>query len=242
MPVAGFVAPGWDELVARRRQRKYAYYAERRRIRVPVYRDQLSEVVSELINPHLEVRKRCTPEGLAGILRDQRVRTVFETGTTRGVSNLEYRRQTESALFGIGYGADARRRPIYGYLQGSEEDALYDFGPVVLHLSSSVAERTTVTIGDTLWQTDNGTLPCLAPTPLADPTDAALHTDSDFAGATTIAETTPAGYSEAQIHGGVELADIESVTFLFGIAIPGEIVRALERVGIASRVVNGVVP
>lgn len=130
---------------------------------------------------------RCDCAAICGRSPTREVQNPLERVVTREAQAkgalVELTPRLPYPLFGIGYGADARRRPIYGYLQGSEEDALYDFGPIVLHLSSSVAERTTVTIGDTLWQTDNGTLPCLAPTPLANPTDAALHTDSDFAGA-----------------------------------------------------------
>jgi hypothetical protein len=113
--------------------------------------------------------------------------------------------------------------------RGARETSVSQYGAVVLRLSDSVRDRTTITLADSLDHTVHGTLPLVAPTPLAAPTLDGAFTDADILNSPTLADATGYGYVECQIHGGVSLEDIVEVVFTRGTAPDEELGRRLWR-------------
>ena len=157
------------------------------------------------------------------VVSQGRVKTIHETGTRpsrAGASDGEYidtRRAYENVAFGYDDSNAPSSRPVSG-LMGSGEpyyenlDIYGGKNPAVINLKPSVKERTTFTYGDSL----NGFEPpksIISPPPrkyTSELVDAAVYNKATgknyFADAKISAP-------EVQIHGGVSLDDIASVTF-----------------------------
>jgi hypothetical protein len=194
---------------------------------------------------------RVGDETLDDILRDGRVRNVHDTGTTGAASGpsasyLRNRRTAEERMFGIPQTAGPAERPIYGYFgpdpHGGGDPGQY--GEVALRLDRArIQDRTTVTFADSLdyggWETVFGAM--MAPSPLAGPDSTSVHADTlRYHAAPYVRRDTeaaidafrgPSGYTEAQVHGGVSLADIDHVFFL-GLPPEQETIELLEEAGI----------
>lgn len=185
-----------------------------------------------------EVRVRIPRDVLPRLLRDGRLKNQFETGASQGALNPPLRAFVEERLFAIPTHARPSVRPVYGYLEGSSEVAVRQYG-VVLRLSSRVRRRTTFTLGDTLNDTARAATATLAPVPLCRPTADAALADIDLIATESLATATPRGYAEAQIHLGVRLADIAEVVFTAG-AHPSRAAQvAMARARLAWRTVTG---
>jgi hypothetical protein len=234
--------PAWELAVQSRRTDRYSRYAVARGTTTEAYTVQLREKIHAFV-VGADVRIRVPSLKLTSILRDGRLKTLFETSASGGASDPAARAQTEAVLMGLGTDVDVERRPVYGYLVGSDEGVLLQYGSVILRLKEEVRRRTTFTLGDSLDDTLRGTEATLSPCPLDAPTEAAAHTDHDILDAVGIAGMTRYGYVETQIHGGVSIADdVEEVVFLHG-GTPDEEQRALlESSGIQWETVQGEQP
>ena len=183
------------------------------------------------------------------IVRSGRFLTQFETGTTGGLLDLSARRSVEAGLFGTPLEAGGQGRPIYGYLSGTSEATTAQYGDVVLELRPAVRARTTFTFGDSLDVTERGMRPEVAGEPLTRPTALAANVGTDPLTVGSLAElrNPPPGrpfriYTEAQVHGGVALADIQEVVFTNGVVPSADVRAALEAAGISWRMVPGPTP
>lgn len=157
-----------------------------------------------------DVQIRATNESLERILASGRFKSQHESGTSAGTYSPVMRRDHELAMFG-----PQKADPIYGYVNPSVYDGntpaeLPLYGNLIIGLKSSVNERTTVTFGDSLDVPN-------PPAPLA-LNRVAGATDADLADAyvspryVSGADLRAGGtYVEAQIHGGVNVADIAYV-------------------------------
>lgn len=151
------------------------------------------------------LRIRMPMEVLTSVFADGRIRTQFETGTSGGTNDPKLRAKAERNLFGVPGDLPPANRPVYGYVDdpdGAKLAAMY--GDVVLHVKPEVAERTTATAGDSLYP---GTDAHIAPIPLdemAQADDLRLAQASAFTGGTDF-------YIEAQIHGGVNVDELDPV-------------------------------
>lgn len=157
-----------------------------------------------------DVQIRATNESLERILASGRFKSQHESGTSAGTYSPVMRRDHELAMFG-----PQKADPIYGYVNPSVYDGntpaeLPLYGDLIIGLKSSVNERTTVTFGDSLDVPN-------PPAPLA-LNRVAGATDADLADAyvspryVSGADLRAGGtYVEAQIHGGVNVADIAYV-------------------------------
>lgn len=207
----------WAARVEQRRRQTYQYFAHQRGVPANVYRAAIENRVSGWI-AGAEVRIRLRTDVLERVLDEGRLKNQFETMTSGGALNPVGRIATELSLFGILANRGARDRPIYGYLSGSLEASLLQYGKVVLELSEDIQERTTFTIGDSLDHTRHGTEPWLAPMPVLQPRLGAAHTEIDISACAGCSQASPCGYAEAQIHGGVTLGDIARIVFTGGAA------------------------
>ena len=90
------------------------------------------------------VRVRVPRAALEQILADGRVKSQWETGTSRAHLSLQARADAEQALLGLDPGTPAQRRPVYGYLAGScrrGEQAVSGYGDVILELRPGARSR-----------------------------------------------------------------------------------------------------
>ena len=109
-----------------------------------------------------EVRKgplyvAVTPATLVKILRDKRMKSQFESGTSGGAFSPKTRVRIENALMGIPEELPDELRPIYGFQLGEEDGdsvtrsgAAIAYGSVVLKLKDNLRGRTTMVAGDSL--------------------------------------------------------------------------------------------
>jgi len=172
------------------------------------------------------------PDALEGILKDGRIKSQFETGTSAGLLDAFTRWEVEKNLFGYPYDTRWAMRPIYGTVAlhnpaGSSGDersikACQDYGDIRLVLKDSVKDRTTFTLGDSLTEEKGNATPALLgeTNPLKcfaalSGTESPEWTAEQIKGS---ASQSPedrvasmcrgTGYVETQIHGGVTTGDI----------------------------------
>jgi len=146
---------------------------------------------------------RSSAETALKVIKGGRFKTQFETGTSGGVFDPEYRAMAEEN--GLGYPKDVipSERPVYGYVRTARHGGS-NYGAVEFELNSRVGERTTVTMDDSLeYFGEKVQVGALLSNPTKECWDSrslALHQGE-----------TPGGYIEAQIQGGVRSSDIRRV-------------------------------
>lgn len=189
---------------------------------------------------------RAPSAALAGILTDGRVKSLFETGTSRAYAGVDARRDAEAVLFGCPRGGPDRGRPVYGYVDGtcsrSSEAAVSGYGDCKLMLRASTRTRTTVLAFDSLagvtqWEDQ----PLAAPELIGEVTHRSLvrplgRRAGSLVEAARDSHPRPFafGYVEAHIHGGVEVADVEAVRFDSPARVDPRLLEALRAAGIRA--------
>lgn len=137
------------------------------------------------------------------VFDDQRMKSQFETGSSQGALNDKMRRDFEKGSMGVPWKIEDSKRPIYGYV--SDEHGLHDnsslrhYGHVAFILKEGLKDRTTVTFGDSL----DHRLPASM---YRDPKQYSVA-PAEF-GEVTLKTSL---YTEAQIHGGVSMNDVEDI-------------------------------
>jgi hypothetical protein len=132
------------------------------------------------------------------VIGDGRLKSQFETRTSRGALHPTARTKVDISQFGYHPTVEPAKRPIYGYLTtgGKMNDKsvteVAQYGAVQLVMKKDVHGRSTYTGEDSLGS------PNLQPKLFGEPSPEA--TMYGF------------GYGEAQIHGGVSLQDVDYVT------------------------------
>ena len=176
------------------------------------------------------------------ILADGRFKTQFETGTSMGLLSTEARSNAEDFMFGLSRGIAARERPFYGHMYdpeiGSIGDAL-SYGDVQVVFKASTRQRATITGTDSLEIGEADYAPSVKPSPLTNPSVRSVrvmdapdtpYLNSDPLAAQRLNEI-EISYTEAQIHGGVSVQDIDRVVFT-GSGPSPELRKQLEDAGI----------
>lgn len=147
---------------------------------------------------------------LHSILDSGRIKSQFETGTSKGALAPEIRADVEHQFFGYPHDLPAKARPIYGYLTHNpsvQHPGVRDYGEhsLVLH-RPRIWHRTSAFIGDTLNHREEGHMAHpvqdfkLSGLPrYTDPKDWRLDHPDDMG---------EIPYTEAHFHGGVGLRDI----------------------------------
>jgi hypothetical protein len=205
----------WLARVSREQQLFFELHADRRDISVAEYRRLATDHLRGLCAA-AELRIRLRPEHLGTVVSDGRVRNQFETGHSGGYFDPGTRAELERAVLGVPIAAPASERPIYGYLSGSDEEhALPSYGTAVIILRTELRSRATFTLGDSLDQTAHARIACFAPSPLERPELISLDPRRDFLAAVDFATAAAPShrYAEAQIYGGVKVADFALIDF-----------------------------
>lgn len=153
-----------------------------------------------------ELRKRIEPGDLLKAIRDGRLKSQFEAGTSGGYYGPAVRARLERDLFGHPLHLDPVLRPVYGYLDDGtmhRRHRVEHYGTVVLGIRASLRQRSTLSLGDSL---DNRPL---VPQRVDSPTALAVGSEHyDPLGEIAVVDDVYP-YLEAQIHGGVSLDDLE---------------------------------
>jgi hypothetical protein len=131
------------------------------------------------------------------IVGEGRLKSQFESRTSRGALNPTVRTQIDISQFGYHPTVDPTKRPIYGYLTsgGKMNDqmimGIQQYGAIQLVMKKDVEQRSTYTGEDSLGSAQ------LQPKPFGE-----ISPESSLYSF---------GYGEAQIHGGVSLQDVDYV-------------------------------
>jgi hypothetical protein len=170
---------------------------------------RLRDAVIKRANEDLHIRT--TGKALQQIVLDGRYKTIHEVARIRDIRSADYlkvRTDYEDIFMDL-KGVAAKDRPIYGYTGPADQGSVSGYGDYTITLKRSVKDRTTVSAGDSL----NGALDVHPPGEIADLSEQRLRAmvgSDNSRGLLKEGEWTQ--FMEAQIHGGVTLADIESVT------------------------------
>jgi Domain of unknown function (DUF4157)/Protein of unknown function (DUF3626) len=238
--------PAWRAAAMLARSAEWDWTASLYSKALPEYLAEANARVAQLVE-NAQVRVRAPVASVTEIVRSGRLLTQFETGTTGGLLDLSARRSVEAGLFGTPLEAGGAQRPIYGYLSGTQELTTAQYGDVVLELKPAVRARTTFTFGDSLDETARGMQPNVAGEPLTRPTALAAQVGTDPLQLGSLADVRAGAapyrvYTEAQVHGGVTLADVQEVVFTNGVIPSADVRAALEAAGIPWRMVPGPTP
>jgi len=177
----------------------------------------------ELLAENSVTRTRVSEEVLNYIVADGRFKNQFEVGRSRGTYDPSFRRQASNKLFGTKRGTAKEDYEFYGYL--GHKDIVEDivaahprqYGDVVVTLKPHVRERTTFTIDDSLGPATNERMVASL---LEDvnPVNLRLRDAEELynmpvekMNPVDVVDTCYIRYVEAQYHGGLTIADIESV-------------------------------
>ena len=146
---------------------------------------------------------------------DSRIKSQFETGMSEGNYDPDYRRAAELDVLGVAPDVDDSDRPIYGLVDDPEgHEHARQYGGVIFKLDPAVADRATMTHGDSLLlrregasgTTDGsvGSAVRLGP----DVSDDDILVASEFDRDPRFFQTS---YAEVQVHGGATMNDVSGV-------------------------------
>jgi len=171
--------------------------------------------VKDAIGPDPEVRVRVPVRVLEQVLADGEVKTQHETGDSGGMLDPEVRADQERNMF-----AAEGTRPVYGYVMskpGASYGSQSAYGDVALVLKRDVVDRTTMTVGDSLFRGDRSPAPIpLREVSSASPARITVATTENRPGMGGRWSRELPSYFEAQIHGGVKLSDIDHLEISTG--------------------------
>lgn len=176
---------------------------------------------------------QASPAGLVGIANDGRMKNVHEVVSSRaeGGSDAwasayrEMRANYETNHMGVPPSLPAAEKPMYGwfYSSGTVHDA--DYGSVTITLKDDVKSRTTMTAGDSLGESAPVLVKNVLDGTASTEELAAASADGYLARVNLIVSERMMGntnlplptidylpYWEAQVHGGVTLQDMKSIT------------------------------
>ncbi|MGW5141063.1 MFS transporter [Nocardia beijingensis] len=187
-------------------------------------RTQMTEELRRAFSGEIVIRVRAMT--LLNVIDSRRFKTVFETAARSliGRTQLERRAELERELFGYALDLAAESRPVYARVRttrGSweqEGDMADEYGGVDVVLKTNVASRTTASVGSP-WGVRAIPSSVTDPRPESFAATPSQHgelayfglegIDRDYAGERFLRNS----YIEAQIHGGVTIADIDHVVF-----------------------------
>lgn len=129
----------------------------------------------------------------------------------------------EEAIFDIPQDAGYTERPVYAYLEGSNEaGAVCKYGTIVLRLRD-LTECSTFTLGDSNDATLTAQFPRLAPVPLTSPSIVAVSSKARskrnnilIADSAAEASEQYGGYVEVQIHDELARGNLVEIVYLEG--------------------------
>lgn len=184
------------------------------RVSVAQVEAKAREAITKIATQH-DMAIQFKSENLDRFLSDPRLKSQFETGRSGGALDHNLRADAEYAGLGAPLDLDPKRRPIYGYMNLGEnaQKRVSQYGDITFVLKDTVRERSTITVGDSLYNMRTG---YVAGTPVTQPEKAswdtrvdALYDYAKFGDTTTLLNRI--GYAEIQIQNGVGIGDVRAV-------------------------------
>jgi len=189
------------------------------------YEDKVTEMQEEIIDTS-KIFTNTDPESALQILKDGRIKNQFETGKSHGALSNETRVEHEYYALGVPKDTPPQYRPVYGWWALDREQAREvnkavadGYGEITLQMKPTVKWRSTFTDGDSLgavpgyhmvWGVGN-----MGKYNVPETT---AHDLMAYLEGTTLSFFPPSAkafhsgsYTEAQIHGGVSLKEVERV-------------------------------
>jgi len=177
---------------------------------------------------------RVPDDVIDNIMESGKLKNQFESGTSRGVLDNDFRADSEMGLFGIDT-ENPDNHPVYGYMHDTIDgyspesaEALGHYGGIIVSLNDDIRDRTTFTNYDSLENQSPEEGMLSIPSSVNNPSYASM----------IVPELLPFGrfgryswrlqvsafrrskpserqesYMEAQIHGGIRLKDIRAIYF-----------------------------
>lgn len=191
-----------------------------------------------------EVRIRLHADQLQDFLEQERWKTLFTGGQSRGLKCRDTRIDIEELVLGVLRDCPDHERPAYGYLRGSDEthESVTGWGEVVIHLRDEVRARATVTFGDSLDSTNATQRPTFAAASLETPDLYCRFPDIDVRAAEHLhkAVDPDCRYAEIQLYEPLQIADVWYVSFTDRLDPSPEITQLLNTYGIMLNLVDQV--
>ena len=211
----------------KRNEDRYIWAAEKLHIPIDELKERLQTTVERIVENAYFFRATRVDLLEKIMLEDGRWKSQFETGTSEGSLDQEYRMHAEHKMFGYQLDVDGNReqRPIYGYFSDNKNGVInYDgseispnhvasYGTVNFRLRRENAlQKATITFDDSL--SNNQRVP---PTPAAKPHFSSCQISSydieKFLADSSEASKPDWGsyYTEVQYHGQLTMDDVESI-------------------------------
>lgn len=191
-----------------------------------------SEPMDELME-NAQIKVRAPVDAVEEIVDDGRFKTQFETKTSGGQYAPDDRRKLEKKLFGYDEDTPDEERPIYGYVRDRTSDEpdgrfLDGYGGAEFRLTEEAKDRATFTYGDSLAANPDvtrGGKPNVIPSPVKDPNprSADVKALQKIADGDVERPGDNSYYTEAQIHEGVTMEDVDEVVFQ---ALPSDSIQS----------------
>ena len=202
-------------------QTRWEQVAQSKGVDLQTYRKLAEKKLKEVFDrSSLYVRVRAVHSLL--VLKDERIKTQFETGTSQGANNKGMRSNREKEMFGylasLVPGVDQSFRPIYGFIsddghldQGSSRGTA-QYGSIIFKLKDSLKSRTTWSTRDSLGR-DPKTEPDFGASLVSRPTLEGIwnYEIKDISNIDSADSLAGRSYVEVQVHGQVTLDDVEEV-------------------------------
>jgi len=171
---------------------------------------EIVNTCEEWLQDHMdgsELSIRVPVDVVSTILDDGKLKTQYETHKTKGgVFDPEWRQRAERNAFG-----EHKEHPIYGYLHDRGGIAKAEhYGGARIVLNPTVQQRTTISVGDSLYHFDTQSA---APSPLGNLDRSSWDKEVFTIYRQAKGRRTGFDYIEAQIHGGVKTNDISKIVF-----------------------------
>jgi len=177
------------------------------------------------------IRVRVNEANVGQIGEADAIKNQFETNASNGLLNHEVRESLEHGSMRVPLKQPPQVRPNYGYK--GEQPGVQNYGDVVYELKDTVEKRTTITPADSLNLRSANAVPltALKEDSVSDGDIIATAGFDFFSGLSRDMPSYQAGgkmgdmfstagfytvenkYVETQIHGGISMADVDSITF-----------------------------
>jgi hypothetical protein len=178
------------------------------------YEQAVAAKLERALGDNPQVRMRIPHEALPKVVADGRFKSQFETQTSGGFLDNDYRAKSEDFMFGYPEKMPPRGRPLFGYIAGSADEGgagIAQYGDIMIEFKPEVNSRATFSLVDSLHP---GLARDIMPPPLSDPGIGAWDaTRPDILKEGDSLAEISHGYTEAQIHGGLSTDDIEEIVF-----------------------------
>jgi SPP1 gp7 family putative phage head morphogenesis protein len=201
-----------------------------------IFRKQAEDAMADLVKDK-DLRIEVKTATMKKVVKSGRFMSQFESGASGGYLSPSFRAEAEEKGVGFPQNADAKKRPIYGYVDIGKE-RVSSYGDISVVLKPEVKARTTITMGDSLGGFSAG---AQLATPILKPGIEGIGDTYLMSNVANWINTRDnkalidgISYVEMQVQGGVSLSDIAYVHDHSG-RLDDKTKKAFEKAGLEIR-------